>query len=316
MDTTILKAKEICKKTKKNYIILGFCNWGYRKVLSCWIRNMFLLKIDNYMIGALDIETEELCIKMGIPVFSMYYDLKNGKNTLWKKRTAVIKQFIDNDISIIHSDIDAIWIRNPLSKFFENDKDLIFSYGSYFPPQIFKKWNFVLCCGLFMIKSTPKTKQFMSLWEIEIDKCSDDQRTINTLLFNNQTKWNKPPKPDYILSKDKGLIKYEIHCWNDVLNGKLNKLNLSISLLPQSLFQRTFEEGKKAYVYHIYSLKKQIVRNPYNLQYRPFDNNNKPISVFNGPIKDFDLKRWHIEKRIERRILNLQIESKKQNKIK
>jgi len=112
---------------------------------------------------------------------------------LWKFRIDVIDYLIQNNISVIHSDADAIWLNDFQQYLFETKIPIIFSQGTVFPYDVFDSWGFVLCCGLFYFESNEKTKLVIKEINTLIHDMTDadDQITVNHYFHNKlKVKWN------------------------------------------------------------------------------------------------------------------------------
>ncbi len=231
---------------KNKKVILVFANYDYLKVLENWIYFIDQLKLFNYQIVALDKKIYNYLINNNIETIYKPCELDLGK--LWIHRVEVIKEFIEKGYDVIHSDADAVWIEDPMNEFNNMESDLIFSQGTFWPLNIHKKWGFVLCCGLFMIKSNKETKAFLSKWleKVKLDK--DDQVSLNTLLYENEIVWNESKFYELEFRNKK------FKCFDEKIDGK-TKDGLQVTLLPHKNFQRVKEDSNHVYVKHIISEK-------------------------------------------------------------
>ena len=66
-----------------------------------------------------------------------------------------------NNIDFVHSDADAVWLKNPLISFGKTAFDLLASQGTIWPLDVFEQWRFVLCCG-FLGSRYKKYQKFIS----------------------------------------------------------------------------------------------------------------------------------------------------------
>ena len=80
--------------------------------------------------------------------------------------------------AIIHSDLDAVWIKNPISKL--NSKyDIIASCDTGgFPVESFSKWNFTMCMGWVYFKNNSCVKSVFDKI-LKSKKNFDDQEEFN-----------------------------------------------------------------------------------------------------------------------------------------
>ena len=241
--------------SESNTIIIAFANNTYRLVLENWIFQINRLQIKNYLIFTLDQKIERYCKQNNINSFKLYSPSQNSilkLEDLWLLRVEIFFQLINSDLNFIHSDIDAVWLKNPIKKYVqETSSCLIFSQGTVFPQKTLNIWGFVLCAGFFSIKSNPLTQSFLKdlLSKVKISK--NDQKEINLLLCEKYTiQWDKQNNTTYDLKRNKK--KFE--CYTDILKGNFkNHPNEHIDLLPQKLFQRLPSDTDEAYIKHCLS---------------------------------------------------------------
>ena len=93
--------------------------------------------------------------------------------------------------SFIHSDVDAIWLKNPLNYLKGCPGDLLFSQGTVFPRNMFNKiWIIVACCGFFMIRESNASSTFLHELHKGIQKDKDDQLAVNKILMKYYKSFN------------------------------------------------------------------------------------------------------------------------------
>ncbi len=118
-----------------------------------------------------------------------------GLAGLWIHRTAVLRELLDQGHGVVHSDADAVWVRNPLPMMEECGAEMVFSQGTVWPPDVHARRGIVVCCGLFYMRSTPSVREFMAraqrqvVLDLETDKGLDDQVAINRLIDRDLIKW-------------------------------------------------------------------------------------------------------------------------------
>ena len=84
-----------------------------------------------------------------------------GLAGLWIHRTNILRELLDQGFGVIHSDADAVWVRNPLPMMVAGGTEMVFSQGTVWPPDVHARRGIVVCCGLFYMKSTPAVREFM-----------------------------------------------------------------------------------------------------------------------------------------------------------
>jgi len=230
-------------------IIVAFANIAYRDVIVNWIFAMEKLKITNFVIICLDKELEVYLKKIDIP--TLFCPCENNLNTLWVHRIIVIQKILSLGYHVIHSDADAVWIKNPIPTFIENQPfDLIFSQGTIWPLDVYNTWKLVLCCGFFYVKSNPKTLAFFIELKTQVEIEGDDQLSLNRLLFKKIKKWKI--KDSYNLTYNKKIFKCSPH----IMTAKTE--TMQIACLPHLKFQRIKEDYSGIYIKHIISNKNSL----------------------------------------------------------
>lgn len=231
---------------KKEVKIVVFANYNYLPVLKNWMIAMKNLNIANYIIIALDEELHTYLKAKNIPTLLRLCELDLEK--LWIHRVEVLLELLEEGYNVIHSDADAVWLKDPLPYLEKLPQDMIFSQGTIWPPDVQEEWGFVLCCGFFMLRSNKKTLRFMHDLLNRVKKDKDDQVSCNRMLLERKTVWDTPIEPYTINFRKKQFI-----CSTSARKGKCKKLKLA--LLPHSKFQRIFEETDDVYVRHLISEK-------------------------------------------------------------
>ena len=166
--------------------IIVFSNYNYLPVLENWLVAMQLLKIENIIIVALDEELHNYMTKKNIPSVLRPCGLDLGE--LWIHRVKVLLELMEEGYDLIHSDADAVWLKNPLPYLNSIKQDMIFSQGTYWPKDIHKEWGFVLCCGFFYIKNNKNTLTFVKELYERVKEDKDDQISCNRLLMESNIK--------------------------------------------------------------------------------------------------------------------------------
>jgi hypothetical protein len=176
-----------------NPIIVTFVSEPYIPVGLNWLKAISALETGaNIRIIALDEATKNAFPE---PVI-LYRPVESGGLAgLWVHRTAVLRELLDQGFGVIHSDADAIWVRNPLPMMEACGTEMVFSQGTVWPPDVHARRGIVVCCGLFYMRSTPAVRGFMVkaqqqvTRDMEVDKGLDDQVAINRLIDQDLIKW-------------------------------------------------------------------------------------------------------------------------------
>ncbi len=153
----------------------------------------------------------------------------------WRHRVAILRKILDLGYSPLVSDIDAIWLRDPVPYIAGQPQDAIFSPGSIFPEEAHSVWGNVLCAGPCLLRPTPAVLTFLDqVWPHL--RTQDDQAAINRQLLTLGLEFEPAdlyPMPfrgrDVLQSRD-------------TRTGTVG--DLSVALLPNRLFQRLPEPGE------------------------------------------------------------------------
>ena len=205
------------------------------------------LSIDRFLIIALDKLLMDHLIKQGIP--AALCDFQGGVNTFWLQRLQIWDFLVQREVDFIQSDVDAIWLKNPIPHYFsDGDFDLLISQGTFHPVDIYEHWRFVLCTGLFRARPGPGTKAFFAAWTRRSRDIllSDDQVVMNRLLHEDDMKW----QPDGLETYKLEWNGYSFTCFHRILPGVCS-LGCRIGMLPHRLFQRLTNPEPEALVKHV-----------------------------------------------------------------
>lgn len=230
--------------SERHPLVVVFSDSHYLPLLQLWVRRVSELGVRRLQVYCLDGSTSDWCRSQGIAGVSMKWhgDLRD----LWVQRIRVFSALLAAGEEFIHSDIDAIWIRNPLQAGSARDsaEDLLFSQGTVWPPDIHDQWGFVLCCGWFWAKPSVAAQTFFELLDTDVQRTGDDQISVNRLLAAHQVRWSHSRQGEY----QRTLGDRHVQCWSHVIRGQAG--SLSIALLPQREFQRLPDDPAQAVVKH------------------------------------------------------------------
>lgn len=230
----------------QNTVIIVFANSAYREVLDNWLIGMRQLQLYNILVFALDKALGDHLDQKGIANIVLTVD--TGLGSLWVKRMEIIMDILEAGFDIVHSDADAVWLSDPMERYFYNQPyDMIFSQGTVWPQDIYEKWEFVLCCGLFYIKTGHLTRQILREVHEDVRITRDDQVSFNRILYEKNIRW-RVHEPYYLRYKEK-----PFKCSAEIIDGHSD--NLRVALLPQHCFQRVETVSEDIYVKHIVSPK-------------------------------------------------------------
>jgi hypothetical protein len=227
-------------------MIVAFADCSYLPLLQLWLARLQYLKVERIRVYCLDAITADWCRSQGLEATAIGWS--GELRDLWVQRIRVFSELLASGEEFIHSDIDAIWIRNPLDHGSARDReeDLIFSQGTVWPPDVHGQWGFVLCCGWFWAKPRLAARAFFQALEAHVQITGDDQISVNRLLRDLRAHWSDGESGDYQLSFRDRLVQ----CWRQPIRATTATGALSVALLPQREFQRLPEDSVDAIVKH------------------------------------------------------------------
>lgn len=215
-------------------LIVSFCNWNYSRVALNWVAYLRKLEIERYLIISLDEKTEEFLLKNGINTKLIRGEILKKSGTGWRWRFQQTYNFLKSGTNIIHSDLDAIWLKNPLN-FLDNESDIIASGdGGMHPTETYDKWGFTICMGWVYYRSNDCV---LDIFENILNAEYPDPR-IND--FDDQVEFNH-----YLSSKIKG----EDISITDSGDRQMQLQNLKIRVLSSDVVTRD-DYDENAYVCH------------------------------------------------------------------
>jgi hypothetical protein len=227
-------------------LIVTFSDARYLPLLGIWLDKLQRLGLRRIRIYGLDSATLAWCRERGVDAAQLPW--QGDLRELWVKRIGVFRALLAAGEEFIHSDADAIWLRNPLEEGSARDlrDDLLFSQGTVWPPDVHQRWGFVLCCGWFWARPTTLVHAFFEALEREVRTIGDDQICVNRLLAAAGAAWQHSGRSDYQLAfQDR-----PIHCWSAPIRATFQAGPLTVALLPHGEFQRLPEPTDRAVVKH------------------------------------------------------------------
>ncbi|MDO7614708.1 MAG: glycosyltransferase family 77 protein [Crocinitomicaceae bacterium] len=168
--------------------IISFGNYRYKRIAHNWALYLQRHKIENYTIYSLDQDIYDYLVENEINTELLPLDIFEEGAHLWdwRERLKFIFKLLNEGINVLHSDLDAIWLKNPLD-LVEEKYDLIASTGT-FPQNIYEKIGCTLCMGWIYYKSSTIIKElFQDILDKNTHDNFDDQIEFNRKIFNG--KW-------------------------------------------------------------------------------------------------------------------------------
>lgn len=237
--------KRFFRKKRATRIVV-FANIAYLRVLENWMLAMQRIDIDNYMVVSIDVQLHEHLKARGVS--SLLRPCDAALESLWVHRINVLLELMRQGYDVIHSDADAIWLKDPRAFLEAQKADMLFSQGTFWPKDVHAAWGFVLCCGFFMIRSNRRTLAFFEALAQRVALDKDDQISCNRLLWEKKIVWDEA-ESSYSLR----FHGCECVCSKTPRWGRCG--DMTLVLLPHASFQRIFEPSDTVYVRHLISEK-------------------------------------------------------------
>lgn len=171
-------------------LIITFCNADYIPVTQNWLAHLTRLNLeDSALIIALDEATTEAfhsyCQVLERPLIGGVDNLQE----LWVHRIVVLKELLSNGCCLIHSDSDAVWLRDPLSTIDAAGTSIVFSQGTVWPAEAHALHHVVLCCGFFYLACDQYARTFLDGIYARVRKDQDDQISVNLEVLKRISGW-------------------------------------------------------------------------------------------------------------------------------
>jgi hypothetical protein len=225
------QAERICGKDD-NLVTCVFSNSQYFPVLEIWHRYFKRCTDRKCLVIALDNETMELCQERNYDAYLSQY--QGDWLGFMRHQMMITRRLLNFGHPTLISDIDAIWLSDPVEFTLSHDSDLVFSPGTFQPPKAHAEWGNVLCTGYFLLRPSPRLNGFLDAVETRMEK-EGDQPAINHELLARNLRWTEQDDC-YDMKRRRGIIKQS----TSSRQGSTN--DLSVTLLPNKLFQRLPEE--------------------------------------------------------------------------
>lgn len=166
-----------------NLIVLGFADKRYKEIAINWVKYIDKLGIKNYVIVALDTEVFGYLSEREINVIMCEGNISKKSGTGWKWRMDRIRELVDSSINVIHSDLDAVWLKNPLG-ILDNFDIVASSVVHGFPTETSNRWGFTICMGWIFYRATKNVSSLLCKI-FDGTKDYDDQTEFNNYLSSN-----------------------------------------------------------------------------------------------------------------------------------
>jgi len=209
-----------------------------------------------------DNSSVKFCEKYNIKFVDISKEHSLHDNNFWITKAYIFKE-ISKNCSFIYSDLDALWIENPIEILKSNlESDILFSQGTYFPKHVNNKLGFVFCAGFFYVNKIGSAEKFFEeVYVTTLNGNKDDQYNINDLLMNDLQELNKSKFSTTSFNNE------EFKIFDDFLNFLNETYKLKISLIPHKIVVRkSLLKTKEAVIVH--PVEKNIYGNIYYFYYK------------------------------------------------
>jgi len=121
---------------RENIVMVTWANNHYYDFVQNWVYNIKKLKISNFMVGAMDNDLLVRMIDEDIPTFAMQSNMTTSDfgwgtpnfHKMGRKKIQLIRDFTLMGFDILVSDVDTVWMRDPVPYFQEyKDADILTS---------------------------------------------------------------------------------------------------------------------------------------------------------------------------------------------
>lgn len=247
---------------RDEWILVTFSNAAYLPLLDNWAEGIRRLGHERrILVVCLDAATVAWCThrRMGhwaqAPQFYARcvfvpragIQMSGTQQRLWCFRTRVFASLARLGRSFVHSDTDAVWMRDPFvtgllerrpSDAAAQRWSVCFSRATRWPEAVYRKWGFVVCCGLFAVVSTPATIVFWQRVRSRTDVCGDDQTAVNGVLCNPvyHTEWTPATADGFVWGYAAGGV-------DPHRQGSAAEESFSLLLLPDHVASRPTGRG-------------------------------------------------------------------------
>jgi Nucleotide-diphospho-sugar transferase len=210
-----------------------FVTGSFAPLLDNWVAHARRAGVARTLVIALDEMIAAQTAREGCLVVPIM--IQGELSNLWLLRLQVFSLLATNGIDFVHSDVDAVWLRDPRPTCFADPNlDLIFSQGTTHPDQAYRAWDLVLCCGFFAVRSGPSVAQFFEVVRGRAEVELDDQVAVNLLLLEAGVDWSIVENDKYYDS----FMGAKFVCSRTITAARCVPFDLVVGLLPFHLVPR------------------------------------------------------------------------------
>lgn len=171
-----------------NYNIFSYTNFKYVDIAEYWSRYMQKLVL-NYTVYCTDKKSFNYLSEKGIKCD--FYDELSQDNFDFTQfaliRFHILEKLLTKYDYVIYSDLDAIWLENPLETLFDHQYDAYLStvhHPRAYPGSVRKEWGMTVCTGWMVFKSSAKSLISDFISQYFSFKHGNDQQKFNEFLYS------------------------------------------------------------------------------------------------------------------------------------
>jgi len=181
-------------------LTLMFGNYAYREVLINQMLGFHTLKFTNYEVVCLDQQLADFMASIGKPCIADLVEA--GIPIIWRARLQLVDKLLERGTSVLLTDADAVWIKNPME--FLKDADIVAQRGSW-PFYVSNLLGATACMGFAYFAGSPEVFDFFHDQVLSKFR-DDDQVALNAALMENGIYFDH--KLDYEESRniDRGIV--------------------------------------------------------------------------------------------------------------
>lgn len=224
-------------------VVFTVLNWDYIQIGRLWVQFMRKAGVSNFFVVCTDEECERVLKSEGVSTLLVTPENEKSRDALTLKGSTFANDYAVFVVSLkfqimarllelgwdaVFSDVDALWLKNPLKYFSKVGADIMFQPAS-FPDSVKKKWGFTVCTGLLSVKTSSQTVQLFETAQMSF--AGSDQAALNNVLIRYyDIEWAQRP------------TRWE-HChvfrgWRAPIRGTCGRSGVTFAALPHSRFQR------------------------------------------------------------------------------
>ncbi|EFN51848.1 hypothetical protein CHLNCDRAFT_37217 [Chlorella variabilis] len=194
------------KVAKDNTIMVTWANWHYHDFVMNWVEHLQAAGCDAFIVGAMDDKLLEFLVSKNIPAFSMSSGLTLGDfgwgtptfHKMGREKINLIYSFTKMGYDVLISDVDTVWLRNPLPYINAyRDADILTSSDhlrNTVQDEGLEKWpEAASAANIGIMLFRPRAHDLAAEW---VDILENDANVWDQNAFNDLFRRGSKPLPD------------------------------------------------------------------------------------------------------------------------